>query len=64
MPLFSIADEMAQTPLFPSMLFFCGEHAAAKDGETPLCRSDILLKQMEELAESIRGFGFPVQIGG
>jgi hypothetical protein len=40
--------EMAQTPLFPSMLFFCCEHAPVKDGETPLCRSDILLKQMEE----------------
>ncbi len=40
--------EMAQTPLFPSMLFFCCEHAPAKRGQTPLCRSDILLKQMQE----------------
>ncbi|MEM7611343.1 MAG: TauD/TfdA family dioxygenase [Pseudomonadota bacterium] len=39
--------EMAQTPLFPSKLFFCCEKAAAQDGETPLCRSDILLDQLQ-----------------
>lgn len=40
--------EMAQTPLFPSRLFFCCETAPAVDGETPLCRSDILLQQLAE----------------
>jgi hypothetical protein len=41
--------EMAQTPIYPSGLFFFCEHAAAAGGATPLCRSDILLRQMEEL---------------
>ncbi|MBC53024.1 MAG: SyrP protein [Gammaproteobacteria bacterium] len=40
--------EMAQTPVYPSGLFFFCEHAAANGGATPLCRSDILLQQMEE----------------
>lgn len=39
--------EMAQTPIYPSGLFFFCEHAAAIGGATPLCRSDILLQQME-----------------
>ncbi|MEL6868353.1 MAG: TauD/TfdA family dioxygenase [Pseudomonadota bacterium] len=43
--------EMAQTPLFPSRLFFCCEKAAEQAGETPLCRSDILLTKLTE-AES------------
>ena len=38
--------EMAQTPLFPSRLFFCCEKAAEQDGETPLCRSDVLLERL------------------
>ncbi|MEL7298581.1 MAG: TauD/TfdA family dioxygenase [Pseudomonadota bacterium] len=38
--------EMAQTPLFPSRLFFCCETAPSSDGETPLCRSDILLSRL------------------
>ncbi|GEM_PF-34999 len=41
--------EMAQTPIYPSGLFFFCEHAAAIGGATPLCRSDILLRQLEEL---------------
>lgn len=39
--------EMAQTPVYPSALFFFCEHAAATGGATPLCRSDSLLQQME-----------------
>lgn len=42
--------EMAQTPLFPSRLFFCCEIAAEKAGQTPLCRSDILLDRLTEAA--------------
>ncbi|MEN7341308.1 MAG: TauD/TfdA family dioxygenase [Pseudomonadota bacterium] len=38
--------EMAQTPLFPSRLFFCCEMAPDSDGQTPLCRSDILLSRL------------------
>ena len=38
--------EMAQTPLFPGMLFFCCQRAADEGGATPLCRSDVLLEQM------------------
>ncbi|MEM8683742.1 MAG: TauD/TfdA family dioxygenase [Pseudomonadota bacterium] len=38
--------EMAQTPLFPSRLFFCCEIAAEKDGQTPLCRSDVVLEHL------------------
>lgn len=34
--------EMAQTPLYPSKLFFFCEQAAAQGGATPLCRSDVL----------------------
>ena len=36
--------EMAQTPYFPSHLFFHCEQAAAAGGATPLCRSDVLLE--------------------
>lgn len=42
--------EMAQTPLFPSRLFFCCEKAPDADGETPICRSDVLLKLLDEQA--------------
>jgi alpha-ketoglutarate-dependent taurine dioxygenase len=41
--------EMAQTPIYPSALFFFCEHAAVVGGATPLCRSDILLLQIEAL---------------
>ena len=40
--------EMAQTPLFPSHLFFCCERAPDVAGETPICRSDILLDRLAE----------------
>ncbi|MEO0344883.1 MAG: TauD/TfdA family dioxygenase [Pseudomonadota bacterium] len=45
--------EMAQTPVFPSRLFFFCEQAAAGGGETPLCRSDWLL---DDLAAELPGF--------
>ncbi len=41
--------EMAQTPLFPSKLYFFCEIAADEGGETPVCRSDVLLDRMKEL---------------
>ena len=34
--------EMAQTPVSPSVLFFCCISAAEQGGATPLCRSDQL----------------------
>ena len=34
--------EMAQTPVYPSRLFFFCEQPAAAGGATPLCRSDVL----------------------
>jgi alpha-ketoglutarate-dependent taurine dioxygenase len=34
--------EMAQTPIYPSKLFFFCEQPAESGGATPLCRSDIL----------------------
>lgn len=44
--------EMAQTPIFPSKLFFFCEKAAEQGGATPLCRSDVLLERMKaELPE-------------
>ncbi len=39
---------MAQTPIYPSRLFFFCEQAAASGGATPLCRSDILWQQLVE----------------
>jgi len=39
--------EMAQTPIYPSKLFFYCEQAAESGGATPLCRSDILFQKME-----------------
>ena len=38
--------EMAQTPIYPSKLFFFCEQAAESGGATPICRSDILLDQL------------------
>lgn len=38
--------EMAQTPIFPSRLFFFCEHAAATGGATPVCRSDVLWERI------------------
>ena len=40
--------EMAQTPIFPSRLFFFCEQPAAGGGATPLCRSDILWDRLAE----------------
>lgn len=40
--------EMAQTPLYPSKLFFFCEVAAEEGGATPLCRSDVLLERLRE----------------
>lgn len=41
--------EMAQTPIYPSKLFFYCEIAAEEGGATPLCRSDWVLEQLEAL---------------
>lgn len=41
--------EMAQTPIFPSRLFFFCEHAPEVDGETPVCRSDWLLEELTKV---------------
>lgn len=42
--------EMAQTPLYPSKLFFYCEVAAETGGATPLCRSDWVLERLERKA--------------
>ena len=38
--------EMAQTPFYPTKLFFFCEQPAATGGATPLCRSDILWQRL------------------
>lgn len=38
--------EMAQTPLYPSKLFFFCEQPADTGGATPLCRSDVLWERL------------------
>lgn len=40
--------EMAQTPVYPSRLFFFCEQPAATGGATPLCRSDVLWDRLRE----------------
>ncbi len=40
--------EMAQTPIYPSRLFFFCEQPAEVGGATPLCRSDVLIERMME----------------
>jgi len=40
--------EMAQTPVYPSRLFFFCEQPAEGGGETPLCRSDVLLDRLRD----------------
>lgn len=40
--------EMAQTPVYPSKLFFFCEQAAESGGATPLCRSDVLFERLQE----------------
>tara|TARA_B100000519_G_scaffold202529_1_gene221183 strand:+ start:545 stop:1513 length:969 start_codon:yes stop_codon:yes gene_type:complete len=39
--------EMAQTPVFPSKLFFFCEQPAESGGATPICRSDCLVARLE-----------------
>lgn len=38
--------EMAQTPIYPSKLFFYCEQSADSGGATPICRSDTLLERL------------------
>ena len=38
--------EMAQTPVYPSRLFFFCEEAAETGGATPICRSDVLWERL------------------
>ena len=40
--------EMAQTPIFPGRLFFFCEQPAESGGATPICRSDVLWRRIEE----------------
>jgi len=40
--------EMAQTPIYPAMLFFCCQKPADAGGATPLCRSDVLWDKINE----------------
>lgn len=40
--------EMAQTPLYPEKLFFYCEIAPESGGATPLCRSDIVARRLEQ----------------
>ncbi len=40
--------EMAQTPVYPSHLFFFCEQPAETGGQTPLCRSDVLWQRLVE----------------
>ena len=45
--------EMAQTPVYPSRLFFFCQKAAEEGGATPLCRSDVL---WERIKKELHGF--------
>ena len=40
--------EMAQTPIYPSRLFFFCEQPAETGGATPICRSDLLVVRLKE----------------
>lgn len=40
--------EMAQTPIYPSRLFFFCEQPSLTGGATPLCRSDVLWERLVE----------------
>ena len=42
--------EMAQTPIYPSRLFFFCEQPAQGGGATPICRSDWLLERLAAVA--------------
>jgi len=49
--------EMAQTPIYPSKLFFYCEIAPDEGGATPICRSDLLLEHMaRETPELLEAF--------
>ncbi|MEO0955924.1 MAG: TauD/TfdA family dioxygenase [Pseudomonadota bacterium] len=39
--------EMAQTPIYPEKLFFYCEISPERGGATPVCRSDIVMEQIE-----------------
>ena len=45
---FCLHHEMAQTPVYPSRLFFFCEQPAEQGGATPLCRSDVLFERLKE----------------
>lgn len=45
--------EMAQTPVYPSKLFFFCKAAADKGGATPLCRSDALFTELQKQAPAL-----------
>ncbi|WBY16293.1 TauD/TfdA family dioxygenase [Erythrobacteraceae bacterium WH01K] len=45
--------EMAQTPIYPSKLFFYCEIAPSEGGATPVCRSDWLLERMRAEAPEV-----------
>jgi alpha-ketoglutarate-dependent taurine dioxygenase len=53
--------EMAQTPVYPSKLFFFCERPAEQGGATPICRSDVLwerlVAQCPEFARSCSELG-------
>jgi alpha-ketoglutarate-dependent taurine dioxygenase len=44
--------EMAQTPVYPSKLFFFCEQPAETGGATPICRSDVLWERLKEKCPS------------
>jgi hypothetical protein len=44
--------EMAQTPIYPSRLFFFCEQPATEGGATPICRSDVLWERLAALRPS------------
>lgn len=45
--------EMAQTPIYPSKLFFFCQSAAEQGGATPLCRSDQLFQALQQQAPAL-----------
>jgi alpha-ketoglutarate-dependent taurine dioxygenase len=53
--------EMAQTPLYPTKLFFFCEQPAETGGATPLCRSDLL---WERLAAECPRFAHDIETKG
>jgi len=62
--------EMAQTPIYPSKLFFFCQIAADEGGATPVCRSDILWerlsKQQPDFAEACntKGLKYSLTMAG